>query len=348
MNLINIVLFIIIAYVLYILTVNNVNKKPSGATVPKNNDKYNDKYSSKSFKDDIIDDIVSLDDSYASNNSYIVQKRTLNPNFLNIQFHNDYRDVITGLNNLVPDKKQLFNLANIPLHYSEPDPSEVKYMIQDFLKVLNINLNTEVPAHRSCNSGWDEAIPDPNMKKTGWEKIQESLGLPTSLYNKPAGKGKVVLVAVNMVQKYETEDEIKYACDIVLQKLNVEDQMIIKANLVQDKRPLNDENMFFKKDPIQMKVHIETVFIIGYLSRYGNDEKRQFDHDEHKWFDYDKLEYNQLMDPKEVQKILMAKYRQRGQEMEQRTSMIDEEGQEFHIYLIIPIILVPVIVSMIT
>ena len=319
MDIINILLFVIIAYVLYIFT---KQKKTSVAvTIPK--------YNTRSYKDEIINDIVSLDPTYDSVPG-IVQKRTMNPNFLDMQFHNDYRDVITGFRNLVPDRKQLFNLANIPLQYSEPDPSEVKYMITDFLKVLNININTSVPTHRSCNSGWDEVIPDPAVKKTGWEKIQESLGLPTSLYEKPEGKSKVVLVAVNTVQKYETEDEIKYVCDIVLQKLNVEDQIVIKAHFVQDKRPLNDENMFFKKDPIQMKVHVENIFIQGYLSNYGADAKMQYDNDEVKYFDYDKMEYNQLTDPKEINKILMKKYKQRTQEMEQRNAMLDEEGQEFH------------------
>jgi hypothetical protein len=326
MNIVNIALFVIIAYILYIITVSKKNVSFT-TTVPTYNSQ---KYNSKSYKDDIMDDIVSIDESYGSMPSGIIQKRTMNSNFLNIQFHNDYRDVITGLNNLVPDKKQLFNLANIPIKYSEPDSSEVRYMVDDFLKILNINIKTEVPAHRSCNSGWDEAIPDPTMKKTGWEKVQESIGLPTSLYEKPAPRSKVVLVAINMVQKYETEDEVKYVCQLVLQKLNTEDQIIIKASFVQDKRPLNDENMFFKKDPIQLKVTIENIFIIGYLSNYGPDHKLQFDGDEYKYMDYNKLEYNQLTDPKEVNKILMTKYRQRTQEMEQRNAMLDEEGQEFH------------------
>jgi len=329
MNIINIVLVVIIVYILYNLSFDK--KKAATLTAPMDKSKVV-KYNKKSFHDNLINDIVSLDDSYDSYDSIVVKKRELNPNFLNNQFHNDYRDVITGLNNLVPDKKQLFNLPNIPLHYSEPEFSEVKYMVKDFLTVLNLNIDTEVPAHRSVNSGWDEAIPDPNMKKSGWEKIQESLGLPTSLYEKPAKQSKIVLVAINMVQKYETEDEIKYVCVLVLQKLNVEDQMIIKASFVQDKRPMNDENMFFKKDPIQMKVHIESIFIVGYLSKYGDDAKRQFanDGDDVKYMDYDKMEYNQLTDPKEINKLLMAKYQQKAQEMEARTSMLDSEGKLFH------------------
>ena len=42
------------------------------------------------------------------------------------------------------------------------------------------------------------------------------------------------------------------------------------------------------------------------------------------------MEENNLTDPKFVQKILMEKYKQRTQEMQQRNATLDEEGQEFH------------------
>ena len=59
---------------------------------------------------------------------------------MNIQFHNDYRDVYTALLNIVPDKRQLFNVANIPLTYSEPEANEISLMMKDFMAVLNENI----------------------------------------------------------------------------------------------------------------------------------------------------------------------------------------------------------------
>nr|QBK88395.1 MAG: hypothetical protein LCMiAC01_00590 [Mimivirus LCMiAC01] len=322
MNIINIVLLLIIVYVIYALTVDTktVNKK-SNKMIPR-------MYSTRSYKDDLINDIVSVDDSYRGQD--VIKKELLNPNFINNQWHNDYRDVLTAINNIVPDKIQLFNLANIPIKYSEPGPAEVKYMITDFLGVLNYNLDTEVPSRRNCNSGWDEAIPDPRAG-SGWANMRKSLGLPVSLYDKPTEKSNVKLIAINMVQKYETEDEIRYSCDIVIQKLNVDDQMILKIVLVQDKRPLNDENMFFNDEPnINLRVHVENIFINGFLSHEGNDAKLQFDGDRTQFFDYDKLEQNNMTDPKYIRDILMRKYKQKTQEMEQRNALLDEEGQEFH------------------
>jgi hypothetical protein len=278
----------------------------------------------------VIDDIVSWSSTASTTpDSNVAYDQEIYPNLLNIQFHNDYRDVITALNNLVPDKKQIFNLPNVPLVYSEPEASEVRNMILDFIKVLNSNIKTEVPTHRVKNSGWDEAIPDPTVE-SGWDKVQKSLGLESSLWNPPASKAPVKLVAVPYVQKYETEDEIKFSCDIILQKVNANDQLLIKASFVQDKRPLHDENNFFVARNVDMNLVIEEVFILGYLSKFGNDAKLTFDKDMEKFYNLNEMEYNNLTDPKFIQKVLMDKYKYRTEEMEHRNAMLDEEGQDFH------------------
>ena len=48
---------------------------------------------------------------------------------------------VTALNNLVPAQKQLFNLPNQPVEYSELKPSEVKGMVQDLINSLNNNIS---------------------------------------------------------------------------------------------------------------------------------------------------------------------------------------------------------------
>lgn len=361
---INILLLIIIGYVIYKIntkSANDNNKKLKDNNIKnnnKNNNNFgnnykkhqshhyqkNNRYIKKSksqkpakgffsqidnekYDDDVLDDLVTWDDNYSTG---VITKESINPNFINNQFHNDYRDIITAINNIIPDKKQLFNLANRPLNkYSEPEVDEVRHMVRDFITVLNDNLKIQVPNHRNPNSGWDEAIVDPHTE-SGWDKVQKSLGLPTSLYEKPAPKSPVKLISIKYVQKYETDDEIKYSVDIILQKLNVDDQMIIKADFVQDKRPLNDENNFFKSSMIPMKLAIENIFITGYLSKDGNDAIQEFDGDDVKWYDYNKLEHNNLVDPKYIQRVLMEKYKHRNEEMQGRVSMLDEEGQEFY------------------
>jgi len=290
-------------------------------------------------KDKIIHDVASyFSDEMVSNyslnskESLNLVKKPLNNNFMDIQFHNDYRDVYTALLNIVPDKRQLFNIANIPITYSEPELNEVKLMLKDFIAVLNENINTEVPLYRNPNSGWDEAIVDPQVE-SGWDKAQKALGLPVSIYEKPAGNAFVDIIKVNKIQKYETEDEIKYAINFIIQKRNVDDQMIIKGSFVQDKRPIQDENNFFIDAKIDMKVLIEDLFIVGYLSNEGLQSKQQqLDTDVGKklYYDIDHMEFNNLTDPKYVQKVLMDKYDMRMQETNLRNGLLDEEGKYYH------------------
>jgi len=275
---------------------------------------------------ELVDDVTNWDNSLSSAD---VVKEQLNKNLLSIQFHNDYRDVITAINNLIPEKKQRFNISNIPLHYSEPETDEVKLLINDFITTLNINIGTEVPDQRNPNSGWDEAIVDPNTE-SGWDKVQKSLGLPTSIYNDPAKRQPVKLIAITYVQKYETEDEIKYSIDFVVQKINVKDQMALKGSFVQDKRPLLDENNFFVNKNIELQIIIEDVFITGYLSDDGADSRLEFDLDKEKFYGYDMMEYNNMTDPKYIQKVLMDNYKKRTEEMNHYNALLDEEGQDFH------------------
>lgn len=262
----------------------------------------------------------------SSNNSLCTQ---INSNLINNQFHNDYRDVINGINNLVPEQKQLFNLANIPLKYSEPNTSEVRKIVDDFIYVLNTNVKNDVDCVRNANTGWNEPVVEPKVK-SGWDKIQESLGLNPSLWNEPKNKSKIILKQIKYVQKYETEDEIKYNITLIIQKLGVKDQMYIQPSFVIDKRPLQNENNFFVNKRVGIKMAIENIFILGYLSNDGIDSKLLSVKDVDKYYNYNDMECNNMTNPKLVQDVLMKKYAQRTNEMELRNAALDEEGQAFH------------------
>jgi len=318
------ILIAIIGLIILFLVLTNKSDEKFSGIIPQPIYKY--KYSNdNNSENELIDDVISWDGSVVSSN---IIKEKLNPNYLDIQFHNDYRDVITAINNLVPEKRQRFNLANIPLNYSEPRSEEVKLMVNDFITVLNENLKT-FSGVLNQSSGWDEPLVQAKPE-SGWNKVQKSLGLATSLYNEPAAKSLVKLVAINKVQKYETDDEVKYAINLVIQKLNSEDQMVLKGSFVQDKRPLNDENNFFLSKNIEMRVILEDIFVTGYLSNDGVDTRQQYDHDKEKFYEYDNLEQNNMTDPKYILKMLDKKYMQRSNEMNNFTSMLDQEGQLMH------------------
>jgi hypothetical protein len=325
MDSINILLLIIIIYLLYTFTIDNYEHKEKFSydkRVIPNNDKYDDDI----LKNTIINDVISWDNKSINSN---VTLPKINPNLLNNQFHNDYRDVLSAFNTLIPDSQQRFNLANIPLTYSEPEIKEVKPLINDFINVLNDTIISQIPNAKNPNTGWDEMVPDPNIE-SGWDKMQKSLGLTPSLYEKPAMKNIVKLILIKYVQKYETDDEIKYAIEFVIQKINVEDQMYLRGTFVQDKRPLRDENNFFVDSNVQMKIIIEDLFVLGFLSKDGDNVEKLFEGEKEKFYDYNKLEYNNMTDPKYVIKMLEDNYKKRNIEMNNLVATLDEEGQDFH------------------
>jgi len=327
MNGLNIILVLIIIYIIYQFTASRLSNKH----IKREDDEYKEEFmlgSHNNTPEQIAEDIMKMDNVIHSYDNTI-KKDKLNPNFLNIQFHNDYRDVMTALNNIMPDKKQFFNLANQPIIFSKPETDEIKNIVKDFVEVLNDNIKNDVPSFRNPNSGWDEAITDPTVQ-SGWEKVRRSLGLAPSLYDEPATKQPVKLIKITSVMKYETEDEIRYICDIILQKKHVDDQMILRCSFVQDKRPLKDENNFFVTKTVAMRVVIEELSILGFLSKEGTDGRLLYDQDKELYYNVNLMENNNLTDPRDIMRVLDENYKQRNREMNQLTAMLDEEGQNFH------------------
>lgn len=323
----NVLIIVFLFFVMFYLLKGNYNL---GETKNKNIQENFDEEDNSSYFEESEYENNLTNESWDEEESTGHGNYVLNNNFVEMQFHNDYRDVITAINNLVPRKKQFFNLANYPVVNSNPEVSEIRDLIDNFVNVLNDNIMQEVPNSRNKNSGWDEAITD-LTQESGWEKQRRELGLATSLYNPPAKRAPVVLIEVLHVKKQETDDEIKYICILVLQKTNVNDQISLRCSFIQDKRELNDENNFFIDHDVTMKIMIEEIGIIGYYSNEGLDNNMLSDNNkEELYYDYDRMEYNNMTDPRHIQKVLMDNYKKRNREMNNRTALLDEEGQLFH------------------
>ena len=330
MNNFDIIILISIAYIIYLLATSG--KKP----LKSDNGNEKDSVPSSAYKEHFTENFGS---KYVDNTIKKIKKHRkcfsndddhfLNPYFVDTQFHNDFRDVITAFNNVAPRQRQIFNLSNIPLKFSIVEPKEepeVTRIMNDFIGVVNQNIKLQVSDTRKPSSGWDEAISDPNVK-SGWEKVQEQLGLASSLYNKPAKKGKIQLLIIDKIEKYETDDEVKYACYVILGKEHVEDQMVVKVSVVLDKRALRDERTFLNDINPELPIVIEEIFVLGYLSLEGMDGS---DAPRDNLYNFDGLENSEMLDQRVIVNELMNKYTQRTKEMQQRVDMLDENGQTFH------------------
>lgn len=231
--------------------------------------------------------------------------------FTSIQFHTDYRDVITAFNDLTINKS-CFNNSNETVDYTSCKNEEVNDLINEFIIELNKDIKYNVADYRNASTGWDEPLPQHKVK-SGWEKMQEELGLPTSLYEEPTARSPVKLILIDRTEKYITKDEIKYVCTIIIQKLNTDDQMIVKISFIKN----NNNN----------DIIIEEIFIIGYLTDEGTPKDGNVND---QWYNFKSLNKNDITSDKMIMKELIKKYQDKHEDDIKFTKSLDPESKAFH------------------
>lgn len=273
--------------------------------------------SDESFEED-LDDSQSETHNNEIDEDYIVEnpkvyidkilkskkKVVINPYFTEMQYHKDYRDTANAFNIIVPNQRQVFNRSDKPLvEESVPEVKEVKRLIGSFIKEVNKIVDEKIKPEIEL-TGWNNALPDKKIK-SGWEKQQESLGLPTSLYTDDMDKGPIKLVKIDHLEKYSTDDQIRYVAFLIVKKKNVDDQMVLRVSFVLDTKDVNLDREFFdeEKSVYESAVIIEEVFVIGFLTRssYGRNSALQ------QLQNYDGITNNGITNEKEVMNQLVKK-----------------------------------------
>ena len=331
MNILLFITIIILFYFLYNLYVNKNNesfdqiyryKKKCGVKNHKDSKKFNlDKYEFNFGK---------YWNSYEDDKKQDQNQVIINPNFLELQFHNDYRDVITAVN-LLAAQKQLFNTSDKPLVTTKPDIRKIKKLVKYFINEVNKSIDTQVTDTLNVNSGWDEFVPQKTIQ-SGWDKQMKELGIPNTLYNEPAGKSKIKLLKIDFYYALETEDDMRITCFIIVQKRNkdVKDQMLIRINFWFDRRDINEDRNFFDDEVNpnknqNLELVIEEIFIIGYLTDItrGVRSKRE------NFYNYEGITDNDgMMNQKEILRQLMQKHKDRALETNNRISSFDNEYEK--------------------
>lgn len=302
MSIIDIILVLVVGYIIYLMISGMKARKPEKTRETK-----------ETFDSGCLED---TEDNYYLNelSKHTLDKmdKYINPIFVEGQFHTDYRDTITAFNNIAPSQKQIFNQANIPTNFSNPPVDEVKRMVKDFMRAINKNVAEVVSDVRNAHSGWDEVMPEKNVE-SGWSKHMKSMGLHASLYPEPAKRAKVKLVAIDHVEKYDIEDEIKYVCYLYLQKKNIKDQLVVKVSFVINKRETNLDRKFFDNENVRdsENVIIEEIFILGHLSLEGDNKT---DSRPDQFYNFKGLENQEIVDQKTIIKELIKKFKERSRE----------------------------------
>ena len=232
----------------------------------------------------------------------------INPFFLDIRIHNDYRDVLTSFDNVAPDQRPYFNRSMLPVRQAQIDPVSIKPMVKEFIKRINEDIKINVYEQVTSQTGWDEYAEERKPKIDGWGKQMKQLGLPENLWEHPASKTKIHLVKIDAVEKFITEEQINIIVHMIIQKKNVSDQMIIKVSYIMDNVDINNDRNF-NKDNIapEYNIRIEEIAIIGYLTdyRYGDTNINRKD-----FYEFNNIEKDDMIDQELIIKTLKDKYKQ--------------------------------------
>ena len=322
-NVLNFIIVLILVILIYFILrkkQNNINKVKSHQNIIKT---YKHKKLTQNKKSDndvayqYLDDIFNeMSKSRGMPNLIYNTKRDhktgkyspVNPFFLDIRIHNDYRDVLTSFDNVAPDQRPYFNRSMLPVRQAQVDPVSVKPMIKEFIKRINEDIKVNVYEQVTSQTGWNEYAELKKPEIDGWGKQMRQIGLPESLWDHPAHKDKLRLIKIDSVEKFITEEQINIIVHMIVQKKNVSDQMVIRVSYIMDNVDMNADRNFNKTNVApDYNVRIEEIYVIGYLTdyRYGDTNINRKD-----FYEFTNIEKDDMMDQELILKTLKDKYKQ--------------------------------------
>jgi len=185
-----------------------------------------------------------VDKNKVKENFDITENRILNK----VKYQDQYKDLIEVIKNIVPNQFDYFSIYDSrTTTISNTEKPIVNCIVNNFVKLLNKS-NKIVKIDENTNSGWN--------------KFRKNLGLADSIYES-FKKANINLIRIDKVIRMENSKYIKYVLYLVLQKDNVDDQIVIMPSFILDKNIMNE--------PI-----IESIDIIGFLSK---EKKEDYDQD---------------------------------------------------------------------
>ena len=315
------ILIIIIILIFYITTSNSNYKSDNLQQKIQNIKKYKKNNNLDTLDDaDFLDKAInaSINKKYITNKNDITKDITKDinniandnvlPYFVEMQFHNDYKDVITAFDIMIETGRQIFNRSNLPVSVKELDPTDSKKMVNVFLVQLNDVLKRKINNYADVENGWKN-IQENKKIESGWEKQMKKLGLPSNIYNNSANKSQINLIRIDKFVISTTDSQTRYDIYMIIQKSNSYDQMVLKVSFVTDRDDMNTDRNFFKDDnTIDLNVHIEDIFVIGFMTNHSYGSKNVSTRQD--FYNFENIEKDGMMDQTEIMKQLKKKYTQ--------------------------------------
>jgi hypothetical protein len=272
------------------------------------------KYNKTNNKDDIdLDDLLSNDNDsdwandylssdMTSNESSITEKKKNNkmPKIYNIHYNQNFIDVINAIKYL-QSNRNIFNIESLPVKYSNNlTQSKINELSNMFVSKLNKYIRKNIIL--------------PSNVKSGWDKIQKKLGVPT-LYNDDIFKSNLNIYKINSASKYSTKHQNKYVLNISFTKENIKEKIVMDINIIE-----NNNNK---------QLTINNIYIQGYTNLDNNNFET------HNVINYDiskndgMNDINDMTNLNEIQKQLYKRYRKNICHEKRNKLRIDPNGSVF-------------------
>ena len=235
------------------------------------------------------------------------------------QFHPDYIDLINYINDNYKissphENKNIFNKDNkATILNDNPSVKEIN-KIGEILEKYVIYLNKELEKTKySINPNkWENRIEE--NYKDGFQKVQEILGLPQSLYNKSTTQGELILEEYYGLksEKVINNNDIKYIVYILLKRLNTRDKILLKLKFI-----TNEEK----------RILIDDITIIGIDN---NRPLKQSYSDMNNYYNYKSLNTSNLISSSDILDELELKHNIREKVMQQSINNLHPEDKFMH------------------
>jgi len=310
--------------------------------ISKNNKNYKNSKNSKNIKNSKKCNMVNnISNNISTKKSIILPQKKLNKFFMQTQFNDSYRDVLTAFFTLSPDQKTFFNLQSLPVitttyKIDNNVPVEFIKLITHFVSNLNEQIN-KLPDSYDIVNTYNNYLPltsqmNKYVKDKGINKFYKSIGVNYNLYADTPPNSPVELIQILKLTREYTEAETKYVVTMVLKKIlkSVSDQIQITVHFITKNDPLDGYNLFDNTKTPQninsvQNVAIEFIFVDGFFTNDFNvdydavetqntKKVSNIDGDD-KFYSFDALNQNNMLSDNEIIKEFNKKLKQHDLEM---------------------------------
>lgn len=268
--------------------------------------------------------------------------KKLNKFFIQTQFSDSYRDVLTVFNNICPDQKVIFNLQSLPVittkyQLNKDIPFVFIKLVTQFINQVNKEIK-KLPESYEIVNNYNNYMPLTSQLKKytenkGINKFYKDIGVDYNLYADTPPNAPVELIKIISATREYTDAETKYVITLVIKKIlkSITDQLKITVHFVTKNNPLEGYDLFNGEPSTQtinstQQVAIEFIFVDGYYTDdfdinydcVGGDNgcKKYSNIDwDNKYYSFDALGTNFMMSDYEIIKEFNKKNREHEIEM---------------------------------